>query len=431
MQNFRRILIWLSSLRVAIFLLLAIAIASGIGTIIPQNDLTQTYIENYQEHPLWGFISGESILLLQLNQVYTSSWFLTLLGWLGFALIVCSWRRQWPTLLSSLNWIDYKEKKQIRKLAIAKTIVVSESDNWLNQLSIKLKKRGWKVQESSGRLAARKGGIGRVGPLLVHMGLIILMIGAVWGALAGQKIEEFLIPGKSIELISQNSEKELIITLEDFSIERDPSGRPEQFKSKVSLISSNNIENKLTEEISVNHPLRYKGLTIYQADWKLSAITLQIGNNKNITLPLTNFPELGDQIWGLVLPTKVDMTEPILISVSNENGPVKVFNKEGQSIGSIRPGGPSESINDIPLKVIRVSKSSGILVKKDPGVPLVYFGFAISLIGGLLSIVDTKKLWALSEGEKGSIHIGCLCNRNLSGLAFELPRLIEEVSNNK
>ena len=65
----------------------------------------------------------------------------------------------------------------------------------------------------------------------------------------------------------------------------------------------------------------------------------------------------------------------------------------------------------------------------DPGVPLVYTSFAVILIGGSLSIISTKKIWVLHEKEKSLIYIGCVSNRNLSGLSKELPKFISFLDN--
>ena len=78
---------------------------------------------------------------------------------------------------------------------------------------------------------------------------------------------------------------------------------------------------------------------------------------------------------------------------------------------------------------INIIPSSGLLLKHDPGVPLVYLSFAIILIGGSLSIISTKKIWVLHEKEKSLIYIGGLSNRNLSGLSKELPKLISFLEN--
>ena len=140
MKILRRIIAWTSSLKVAIFLLLLIAIASALGTAIPQGEPVQSYIDAYAEQPWLGFISGEILITLQLDHVYSSDWFLGLLSWLGISLMICSWRRQWPILQAALNWIDYKEPQQLNKLSIAETISTTKSSEKLERLTNHLQK---------------------------------------------------------------------------------------------------------------------------------------------------------------------------------------------------------------------------------------------------------------------------------------------------
>ena len=419
----KRIIAWTSSLKVAIFLLFVIAIACAIGTAIPQAEPLQTYIEVYGKNPWIGFINGEIIIALQLNQVYSSNWFLGLLGWLALSLIACSWRRQWPILKAALRWIDYKKPEQLSKLAIAETITTKNSTNGMNQLEKHLRNKGWKVKKNAGRLAARKGVVGRVGPPLIHLGLVLLIFGAAWGSLQGLKVEKFLAPGKSFELLNKEGTNQLTMTLNDFKIERDPSGQPEQFRSRIEFIEPGNRHGEVLET-SVNHPLRLKGMTIYQADWSLISITLQIGQSPKLKLPLQNFPQLGEQVWGLILPTNPNGDNPVLMTVSNETGPVQVFNEKGELLAGIRPGAEATEIKGIPISVVEVQPASGLLLKRDPGVPVVYTGFAITLIGGALSVFATRQLWIISDPDNNSLHLGGLSNRDLSGLADEMPSFI-------
>ena len=270
----KRLAIWLSDLRVAIVLLLLIALASAVGTAIPQGDPAASYLEAYAETPWLGLFHGEQVLQLQLDHVYSSGWFLGLIAWLGLALILCSWRRQWPALQAARRWVDYNNPRQLSKLAIAESRACPAPEQALQRLTAVLGSQGWQLQPGGNRLAARKGVAGRVGPLLVHTGLVLLMLGAVWGALAGNRLERFLAPNRSLDLLDRNGNTQLAITLEDFNIERDPAGRPEQFRSLLVLSDSDT-----PEEISVNHPLRHRGITIYQADWSLAAITVQIGRS--------------------------------------------------------------------------------------------------------------------------------------------------------
>jgi len=260
-----------------------------------------------------------------------------------------------------------------------------------------------------------------VGPLLVHTGLVLLMLGAACGALAGNRLERFLAPGRSLDLLDRDGTTQLTITLDRFAIDRDPAGRTEQFRSALQLQGPNQ---SLDAEISVNHPLRHRGITIYQADWSLATISLQIGRSPVLELPLQTYPELGDQIWGLVLPTRPDGTEPVFLSLESEQGPATVFDADGQQLARLRPGGPAAEVKGLPMRVDAVLPASGLLLKRDPGVPLVYLGFAVLLVGGGLSLVATRQLWAITAD--GTLSVGGLCNRNLAAFATELPQLVQQ-----
>ena len=427
MSYLGKILISLSNLKVAIGLLFVIAIASSLGTAIPQGEVNDFYIQKYGESPWLGFFNGEVLLFLQFNHIYSSYWFLSLLIWLGMALIICSWRRQWPMLQSAMRWIDYQSPRQIKKLIFAQTIQIKNPKDVLDKLSEHLQKQGWSVQQQPGRLAARKGVIGRIGPLLVHLGLILLMIGSILGVLNGQKREFFLSPGKSIDLLSPNKTNKLSLKLDEFEIKRDSLGRPEQFRSKLQISEIN--QKTIYKETSVNHPLRFRGITIYQADWSLAAITIQIGNSPKIQLPLSDLPQLGDQIWGVVIPTNKEGENPVLISLSSEKGPVQIFRDNGSLLTTLFPGGEAKEVLGKSIRIIDVIPSSGILLKRDPGVPIVYSGFAITLIGGLISVIGTRQFWAILEEKEQILHVGGLSNRNLFGFENEFPRLLKPFLN--
>jgi len=421
MKKINQILNWLSSLKIAILLLLLIAICCAAGTIIPQQESNQFYYENFNKNPFLGIINGNILLLLELNHIYTSFWFLILLSWLGIALAVCSFRRQLPILKSALNWIDYKYPRQIAKLSISQTIETKNPSKSLEKITINLKKQGWNVKEKDGRISARKGLIGRLGPILIHLGMILLMIGSTYGSLNGKTIERFLAPGRSIDLLDENKDKGLTIELQKFQIERDPQGRAEQYRSLVNVIEPNG--NNEIKEISVNYPLRYKGLTLYQADWSLAAITVQINNSPKLQIPIEAIPKLGEQVWGTIVPTKKDGTDPILLTVNNELGPVMIYDIDGSKLINLSTNREAQ-VKETLIKIINIIPSSGLLLKRDPGVPIVYTSFTIILIGGALSLISTKKLWILHEEEKSLIYIGGLSNRNLSGLSKEFPKLI-------
>jgi cytochrome c biogenesis protein len=432
MKALLRVVGWISDLRVAIVLLLVIAITSGVGTAIPQREPADLYHRLYDPQPWLGLLNGDGVLALQLDHVYSSGWFLGLLAWLALALLLCSWRRQWPALQAALRWIDYSTPRQLSKLSVAETLTTDTPKASLDQLAGLLQRQGWQIQRHDDRLAARKGLLGRVGPLLVHAGMVVLMLGAAWGALGGQRAEQYLAPGRSLELMDSRGSSQLTLALDRFSIQRDPAGRPEQFTSQLRILEGDGSGGSLLKqaEISVNHPLRFQGVTLYQADWALATISLQLGKSPLLELPLQSFPQLGEQIWGIVLPTRPDGSEPVLLSLGSEQGPVEIYGADGVSLARLAPGGPAVEVKGLPIRVESVLPASGILLKRDPGVPLVYAGFAIALAGGGLSLLATRQLWAIAEqpaGQAGQLHVAGLCNRNLTGFAAELPQMLSQL----
>ena len=57
MKKFSQVLNWLSSLKIAILILLLIAISCATGTIIPQQEPNQFYYDNFNKNPLLGLIN--------------------------------------------------------------------------------------------------------------------------------------------------------------------------------------------------------------------------------------------------------------------------------------------------------------------------------------------------------------------------------------
>ena len=68
---------------------------------------------------------------------------------------------------------------------------------------------------------------------------------------------------------------ETVIRVNDFSIEYREDGSEKQFFSDLSVLDVNTGEQLTRKTISVNKPLRWGGVTMYQTDWSLAALTLR------------------------------------------------------------------------------------------------------------------------------------------------------------
>ena len=101
----KRFLHFLTSARVAIFLLLFLAIACTIGTLLPQNQNQEVYLK------LFGKLGTRIIHIFSLYDVYHAPWFQFLLIFLGINLIACSLDH----LPKTLRLSRYQEKRNIDK----------------------------------------------------------------------------------------------------------------------------------------------------------------------------------------------------------------------------------------------------------------------------------------------------------------------------
>ena len=417
----------ISSLRFAISLIIFIAISSGIGTFIPQGSNKNFYIDIFDNDPIFGFLNGEKVLKLQLDHVYTSFWFLFALILLCVSLAACSFRRQIPSLKASLKWIEYKTEKKFSKLQITSSYKIKEDKDHISKADLLLKKRGWKTYKFQDHISARKGLIGKIGPLVVHVGLIVLLIGSAYGSFTSQSKEQYLLPGESLDLINERTNSKASIRLVNFSIERESDGIPKQFISELDF-SSEDLKSNEIKTAKVNHPIRFKGLTIYQADWAISNVVLEI-DNILYQLQLKEIPEIGNQVWGVLVELGSETKKNFLLTIDNENGPLKISNIENFSEDILYLDEDPLEVNSSKLSLKKIIPSSGLIIKNDPSIPFIYFSFILIIFGTIISLIPTNQLWILVNKESQKLSIGGLSNKNLVGFKKEFFKLSEEIKN--
>ena len=151
---FNKLILKISSLKFATSLLIFIAFSSGLGTFIPQGMEKKDYLESYENNPILGFIDGDKILLLELDHIYTSKWFLISLSLLCISLAASSFRKQIPTLKACLKWIDYDNIEKFNNLQLTLKWVEKEVEEPISNANEVLKNQGWKILRKENRLLA-------------------------------------------------------------------------------------------------------------------------------------------------------------------------------------------------------------------------------------------------------------------------------------
>ncbi|WP_373479764.1 cytochrome c biogenesis protein [Geminocystis sp.] len=427
---FRKVISTVSDLRLAIILLLVIAFFSISGTIIEQNQPINYYQENYPENPaLFGFLSWQVLLNMGLNHVYTTWWYLSILVLFGSSLIACTFRRQLPALKAAKIWKFYDESRQFNKLALSAEITVESLDKIQSLLSTK----GYKIYQNDHCLYGQKGITGRIGPIVVHLGMIIVLLGAILGAFTGFFAQEMIPSGETFTInnfleagkfTNLNGAKSFDIKVNNFWIKYTPDGSVDQFYSDLSVVNKTGEELE-RKTIFVNQPLRYNGITFYQTNWSISGVKIQLNNSPIFQLPMAELTrERKGRIWGTWIPTKPDLSEGISLVTKDLQGTMFLYDTSGKLISALRPNMPTE-VNGITLKVLELVGSTGLQIKSDPGVPLVYLGFALLMIGVVMSYVSFSQVWALQEGDR--YFIGGKTNRAQVAFEKEICQILEKL----
>lgn len=429
----REVVSLLANLKLAIALLLLIALFSILGTVIEQGQTLEFYQANYPLQPaLFGFLTYERILAWGLDRVYSTWWFLTLLMLFGASLISCTIYRQIPLLKVARRWFFVQKPQTILKLPYAVTVPAAR---WSEVMGA-LEKRGYHLWQTDKQFYASKGLVGRLGPIVVHASIVLILIGAIGGALGGFTAQAMIPSGETagVTNITQAGmfskrwlPQDWRIKVNRFWIVYSEKGKIEQFYSDLSILDREGKELH-RHTISVNHPLRFRGVTFYQASWDISKLRFQLNRSPILELPLSPLQaaSTGQKVWGTWLPTKPDLSEGISVIVPDLQGTVLIFAPNGELLHTTRVGETVE-VNGIKLKLLEVVGATGLQIKADPGVPIVYAGFALLMVGVVMSYISYSQVWGLCQGD--ILYVGGKTNRAQVAFHQELNSILAVPSN--
>jgi len=337
-SNKSTLLEFLGSMNLAISILVVLAIASIIGTVLQQNQPYNDYIIKFG--PFWHDFFGS----IGLYDVYSAVWFLILLGFLVLSTSVCVYRNT-PIMLQEMRQYRLHAKaKSLRSMKHTSQWQVALSDTTaahiIQKAKLYLAQFGFQlcdeIFDTHHTLVAKKGGMNRLGYILTHVGIVVICVGGLIDGNLSLKIKEWLgevkietrdILAKDVPAISrlkaddslsfrgaitlpEGSTSNFIflnvrdgylvqelpfsVELKDFRIEHYESGQPKSFESDLIIHDEGTASFEAT--ISVNHPLIYRGYAIYQASFGDGGTQLNLAvrpfftkatkNNKSQAIPL-------------------------------------------------------------------------------------------------------------------------------------------------
>ena len=407
----------IADLRFSIFILLLISSCSIIGTVIEQDQSIETYKTNYPlMNPVFGFLTWDRIITFGLNHVYQTWWFFTLIFLFGISLISCTFLQQFPSLKIARRCQFFRTTSQFYKLKIS-TLLKNVP---LNKILSRIKKNQYSIFQQKNTIYCYRGLIGRIGPIIVHLSMILVLAGTIVGSLFGFKAQEIVPKTETfyIQNILNNGQLAVIpkvsARINDFWITYTKNKTISQFYSDISILD--NSGNEMSRKtISVNYPLIFKGVYYYQTDWNLIGLRLQRSDNKIIEYPLANVLNNQTKIWLSLISSNSELTsDDIIILIDNLQGYCSIYNEKGNFLGNLEL---NETVNlTQPITLFEIISSTGLQIKSDPGIPIIYSGFFFLMVSTLVSYISYSQIWVIQKNKK--IFIGGSTNR--ASFDFEL-----------
>ncbi len=277
---------------------------------------------------------------------------------------------------------------------------------------------------------------------LAHIGLIVLLIGAILSCRLGWKEERVALSSGQVYEVGHDTH--LALRLDDFEVEVLPDGTPREFHSLVTVLKEGREVKR--GRIFPNRPLSYEGVAFYQsscgpslmvsgrdetgrplllqpfgeveAKEEVNLLFSEEMKERSFAVPAQNlfvrfvfFPSLPEQgIAGpsfLVEAHKGGAAEPIISSFVRESGHL--------DIDSARYG-------------ITLSHYSILKLVKDPGGIFVAFGLLSMVVGLIFSFCfPSLRIWAMVAEEEGKVRVNLAGEAVPIGPSLWFSRLAEEV----
>lgn len=413
----------LASLRLAIALLFFIVIAISLGTFIEQNQSLSFYKENYPDTSS-SLINWKVITFFDLCNLYTTPWFFCLLAFFGLALLSCTFTTQVPSFKKFRMWTFSRPGGQIKTCNFQTNI----DKKLTNVVLYNIYSNNYHTFRQNKKNYSYSGLLGRVGPIIVHFSILTLLLGTSYGSLEAYSSQELVPRGEIFHLhnlvnygrLSQIPQT-LSWRINDFWITYAQGSKTNQFYSDLSLIDSNGIELK-RKTIFVNEPLVYKGVTIYQTDWEILGLKLQLNNNKLFQIPLKKSNAEGRSFW---IGSITINNNKIIVVVNDLLGTVSVYDEKGNNIGQTKVGSVFQINETNSLKIVDFVNGTGLQIKEDPSLKAVYLSFFFLMLSGYISFLSYGQVWGVEYENK--YLIGGKANRAVLSFQENLKKSIYKV----
>lgn len=469
-----------SSVKVGIWLIVIALIASALGTIFPQemyipaDAISRDPAVFYESQ--YGLL-GKIYYQLGFHNLYDSWWYMIIIAMIGVSLVICSIDRFVP-LYRALNMQKAKRHQHFvsRQRLFSKSENISEDE--ITKVTERLKKLRYKVRIEDGHVLAEKARFSRWGPYVNHIGLIIILIGAllrmtpmyldeyVWV----REGEKTVIPGTNQEFYIENKS----FTLETYdetdeeqfqeAIEKSASPIPKNYQTDVIVYQAKDkaitgevpeLEKYIEDNIRMNHPLKFESYTLYQAGFQLNEFNSMTFKVYDIDDP--DQEALGTfTIDNLMAPEshyeldngfKVEINQYFAdYYLDEEDGPrsetryprnpafVFFIYPPGEEQPEVSFVGIGRNISDdnqykLGITDFQTHSVSGLTVRRDYTLPIFAVGAIIFMIGVIQGMYwQHRRIWIHPNNKE--LFLAAHTNKNWFGIKKDIERVIKDTGIN-
>jgi cytochrome c biogenesis protein len=424
----------LISLRLTLALFLILAAASVIGTLIPQNLPPEQYVRTY------GAVAARIFDLLRITDLFHSAWFLSLLGALAVHITACSLKRlpaTWKALKAPQRPLS---DALLRSVPVKRLMEGDNSPHVVESVRAELARAGWKPsQERVGEvlhLMAQRGRWSRLGAYVAHTGVLLVLLGAAMGFAFGFKGFVQIQEGEVVDRVQERGrgtwrQLGFQVRCDRFQVTSYPDGTPKEYRSDLVFLKDGKVA--MEGPLRVNHPINFGGYVFYQASYGASATVTLEARKDSSTPPRQMVMELGDtasldpqgRVIVKLLRYESDLQgrgpAVLLTHFRPEAPPVTgwVFQRDSKAV--------LEGWN-LRLLGARETRWTGLQVKQDPGVWVVWVGSFLIMAGCAMAFLGVhRRLWVRMEPRNKRLlcWVAASSTRDLNGLGRALDGICQ------
>ena len=280
--------------------------------------------------------------------------------------------------------------------------------------------------QKSNSIYGSQGLSGRLGPVFVHLSLILILLASFISAIGGLLAQEF-IPKGEIAYLQNFPSDHLIdnlpiypIRVNDFWVSH-INGLIHQFYTNISSLKDNGKES-VNFTLSVNHPFYQNNVIWYQTDWDIIGLKCKL-NDLLYQIPVTSISTSGKRLWISWLPFS-ESGSTIFFETLRGDFILPSINLDDSIYAEL---GQNVQLNSfVSTNVVDILTCTGLQVRGDPGEIFLSLGFASLILSTFISYISYSRIWIVKKLE--NIQIGGITNRAKLRFDFHLLNLFDSIS---